>query len=108
MWCKELAVKAYAVPEPVGGGGETNTTGADGKREHLANDNPCGRTPSRSEEEDVDTDKGDHGGHGGMVVLLGLAGGDTNDTHDELSNDHTRGTVDQNGAATKSLNHPER
>lgn len=42
-----------------------------------------------------------------MVVFIRLAGGDTNDTDDELSDNHTHGTEDEDRAATESLNHPE-
>ncbi len=109
MRCKNQSEeRTYAVPEPIGSGGETNTTRADGKGENLANDNPCGRTPGGSEEEDVDTDKCDHRGGGRVVLLLGLAGGDTNNTDDELTNDHTHGTEDKNRAPTQSLNDVER
>ncbi len=54
----------YAVPEPVGGSGETDATGADGEWKDLADNDPCGWTPGGSEEEDVDADEGDHGGDG--------------------------------------------
>ena len=43
-----------AVPEPVGGGGESDTSRSDGNGEDLANDDPCTGTPSAGKEEDVD------------------------------------------------------
>lgn len=105
----------YAVPEPVGGGGETDTTGADGEREDLADDDPGAGAPGGSEEGDVDADEGDHGLDGvavggiwgGVGGWVGLAGGDTDDTDDELGDDHSGATEDENTATTEALNDPE-
>lgn len=54
----------YAVPEPVGGGGEADSARADWEGEDLADDNPGGGAPSGREEEDVDADKRNHGRDG--------------------------------------------
>ena len=47
-----------SVPEPVGGGGESDTTRSDGEREDLANDDPGAGAPGGGEEEDEDGDEG--------------------------------------------------
>lgn len=96
-----------AVPHPVGGGGESDTTGADWQVEDLTDDDPCGWSPSGGEEEDVDANESNHGGDGGGVVVSWLASGDTEDTDDELGDDHSGGTEDENEAATEALNGPE-
>lgn len=54
--CRDVWVKAYAVPEPVGRGRESDTAGTDRQREDLADHDPGTRTPGAGEEEDVDTD----------------------------------------------------
>jgi len=48
-----------AVPEPVGGGRETDTTGTDGDGEDFSNHNPGCGTPGGGEEKDVDADECD-------------------------------------------------
>jgi hypothetical protein len=106
------------VPEPVGGGGESNTTGTDGKREDLANKNPSTRTPGGGEEEDEDGDEGNLSVDGRDVVGLGSAVseggrvveslGDTNDGGQELANQHAESTVQQKCAATELLHSVER
>ena len=95
-----LGVGTYAVPQPVGSSGETDTTGSDRDREDLADDNPGTGTPGRGEEEDVDTDEGDERTGSGFVV--GESGADCAD--DELADDHSEGAPDEDGAATKALN----
>ena len=106
------------VPEPVGGGGETDTARADGEREDLADQDPGAGTPGGGEEEDEDGDEGDLRvdgvdvvGHGGLAVIeeVGLveADGDTNDGDDELANQHAEGTPEEDGAATEALDGPE-
>lgn len=99
--------RTYAVPEPVGGGGETDTTGTDWEREDLANDDPGGRTPGHGETGDEEADEGDHGGDGGVVALVGLARGVTNAADDDLHDNHAHGTVDEDGAATEALDNVE-
>ena len=47
------------VPEPVGGNGEGHGLGSDVEGEDLSGDDPCDRTPCRSEEGDIDTDECD-------------------------------------------------
>lgn len=106
--------KTYGIPQPVGGGGETDTAGSDGEREDLANDNPGTGAPSGGEEEDVDGDKGDLGIDGRDVVGNAVSSGvemglvetnrHTDDTDEELANEHTKGTPDQKWATTKLLN----
>lgn len=99
-----------AVPEPVGGGRKTDTARTNGEREDLANDNPCARSPGSGKNGDVQADESNHGTGGvgvGWVVDSVLASGSTNNTNDELHDDHTGGTVNQDGTTSKLLNHPE-
>ncbi len=99
-----------AVPEPVGGGGETDTTGTDGEREDFTNDDPGSGTPGHGEDGDVQADESNHGSGGiGLSGVGGgvLASGGTNDTDDELHDDHTSGTEDQKRATTNLLNQEE-
>lgn len=109
------------VPEPVGSSGQTDTTGADGEREDLANNDPSSRTPGGGEPEDEDGDEGDLGVDGSNVVggggigLVGSrgrvslveTGSDTNDGHEELADQHTGTTSDEDGTATEALDSPE-
>jgi hypothetical protein len=105
------------VPEPVGGSGQSNTARTDGDREDLANENPGTRTPGRCEEEDVDGDQGDLGvdsrdvvGDSATAAIdVGLveADGDTNNGDDELADEHTEGTEDEERTTTVSLNSVE-
>lgn len=105
------------VPEPVGGGGETDTAGADGQGEDLADQDPGTRTPGGGEEEDEDGDEGDLGvdgvdvvGNGvavGIEVGLVEADGDTDDGDDELADGHAEGTPEEDGAAAEALDGPE-
>lgn len=74
-----------AVPEPVGGGGETDTTGSDGERVDFTDENPSSGTPGGGEEGDVDADEGDHGLDGGGVVLGFTTGGNSDDGNDEFT-----------------------
>lgn len=45
-FCSYRQRRTYGVPKPVGGGGQTNSTGTDGKGEDFSNDDPRGRSPS--------------------------------------------------------------
>ena len=93
------------VPEPVGGGGESNTTGADGEREDLTDEDPGTRTPGGGEEEDEDGDERDLSVDSRKVVGAGGAiskgGGvvealsDTDDSNEELADQHAKGTPDE-------------
>jgi len=91
-----------AVPEPVGGGGETDTTGTDGQREDLADNDPRTRTPGGGKEEDVDTDESNHSLDGGLGVV-----NSTNDGDDELADNHATRTIDEESTTTEPLNGPE-
>jgi hypothetical protein len=104
------------VPEPVGGGGETDTTGTDRDGEDFTDDDPCTWTPSGGEEEDEDTDEGDLGVDSGDVVgdrstVLDVsmveADGVTNDTDEELADKHAQSTPKEEGATTEPLDGPE-
>ena len=101
--------QAYRIPQPIGGGRQTNAARADGQREDLADDDPGARTPGRGEEEDKDTDKGDLGVDGARVdggtirVLLVEADGDADDGDDELTEEHAKGPPDEQGPASEAL-----
>jgi len=43
------------IPEPVRGSGQRHSLGTNVKREDLASNDPCNRSPSGSEERDIDT-----------------------------------------------------
>jgi len=49
-----------AVPEPVGGGRETDSARSNWEREDLADDNPCAWSPGTGKHRDVETDKSNH------------------------------------------------
>lgn len=55
------SVIAYSVPQPIGCGGQSNTTRANWQREDLANDNPSSRSPCAGEEENEDGYEGNLG-----------------------------------------------
>ena len=107
------------VPQPVGGGRESNTTGSDGKREDLTDQDPGTRTPGGSEEEDEDGNEGDLSvdsrdvvGTGKRVTTSGVGDlvgvvetdGDTNDGNEELADQHAEGTPDEERTTTELLN----
>jgi len=106
------------VPEPVGGGGETDTTGSDWEWEDLTNENPRTRSPGGGEEEDEDGDEcnlsvdgRDVDGTsltGGILECLVESNGDTNDGNQELTDQHTTSTNDQKRTTTKLLYSVER
>ena len=101
------------VPEPVGGGGESDTTGTDWKREDLTDDDPGTWTPGGGEEEDEDGNEGDLSVDGGDVVGNGVTGsievgvvetnGNTDDGNEELADQHTKGTPDEKRTTTDLL-----
>jgi len=94
-----------AVPEPVGSGGEGDTTGSDGQREDFANEHPGAWTPSGGKEEDIEANECDLASYGRSVVRLSYStGSDTDDTNDELADHHTRGTPDHDCTTTPFLN----
>jgi hypothetical protein len=105
------------VPEPVGGGGEGDTARADGKGEDLADEDPGTGTPGGGEEEDEDGDEGDLGVDGGDVVgargAVGEGGGvvetlsHTDDSDQELADEHTERTDEEECAATELLHSVE-
>lgn len=111
------------VPEPVGGGGETNTTGSDGEREDLADDDPCSWTPGGGEEEDEDGDEGNLSVDSASVVgtrkwvatiwvgnFVGVvkADGDTNNGDEELADQHAKSTPEKDETTSKSFDCVER
>lgn len=92
-----------AIPQPVGCGGQGNTTGSDLEREDLADDDPGTGSPGGGEEGNVDADEGDHGlGSGGVGGEDG-----TDDGNNELADDHAQSTPDEDGTTSEALNSPE-
>ncbi len=69
----------------------------------LADDDPSSGTPGGGKEEDVDTDESDLG----LNSAFG-GSGDTDDTDDELANQHAEGTPDEQRTTTESFDSPER
>jgi len=108
------------VPQPVGSGRETNSTGSDWQWEDLSDENPSSGTPCASEEEDEDGDEGDLGIDGRDVVCKRLGGigwvgvgvvesnSNTDDGNEKLADEHTERTEDEEGSATELLNSVER
>ncbi|KAG7698243.1 hypothetical protein KL915_001960 [Ogataea haglerorum] len=91
------------VPQPVGGGRQTNTPRSDRQWEDLSDDNPSSRTPGRSKEEDVDADEGDLSLHG--VLVLTIDG--TGNGHDKLADNHSHGTVNHERTTAELLDRVE-
>lgn len=104
----EKADASYAVPEPIRGGGNGNTTRANWQREDLANHDPRTWSPCSGEEGNVEADEGNHGRDSCVVVFGFLACGNTNNADDELHNDHTGSSNDEELATAESLNRVER
>jgi len=111
------------VPQPVGGGRKSDTTGSDGQREDLTDQDPGTRTPGGGEEEDEDGDECDLGVDGANVdsaedlgtssvgtdrVGLVESDGDTDDGDNELTDQHAESSPDQKWATTELLNGVER
>ena len=97
----------HAVPEPVGRCRNTNTTRSDWNREDLSNDHPSTRAPGGSEEGDVEADEGNHSRDSSMIIFFSPACCDTNDTDDELHDDHSCASNDEDFAATEAFDYPE-
>ncbi len=97
----------YAVPEPIRRGGDADTARSDRKREDLSNHHPRARTPGSSEEGDVEADEGNHSRDRSIVMFLGFASGDTNDPDDELHDDHSRASDNEDLAATEAFDCPK-
>ena len=111
------------VPEPVGGGRQSDTSGSDGQGEDLSDQDPSTGTPGRGEEEDENGDKGDlsvdgrgvlgdkDGSTGSVDTVLNElveSDGDSDDGDEELTDHHTTGTDDQELSSTKLLDSVER
>lgn len=101
------------VPEPVGCGGETNTTRSDWEREDFTDENPSSRTPGGGEEEYEDGDECDLGVDSRDVVgdsisvdikvSLVESNSDTNDGNKELTDQHSQGSPDEKWTTTEFL-----
>jgi len=74
---------------------------------HIPNQDPANGTPGRGEEKDEDADEGNHGLDGGIVMLLRATGCDTNDSDNELADDHAGTAVDQEGPTANLLDGPK-
>lgn len=70
---------------------------------YLSNNNPRARTPGTGKEEDVDADERDHSADGLGILSIG----DTNNGDDELADNHSESTPQQQRATTNFLNGPE-
>lgn len=92
-----------AVPKPVGGGREGNTTGSDGKREDLSDDDPRARTPGGGEEGNEDADESNLGA-GQRRVCARVRTSGTNRTGDEQADNHADGSVQEKGTTTVPVN----
>jgi hypothetical protein len=99
--------ETYAVPEPVGGGRDTNTSRTDGKGENFADNDPSSRAPGHGEDGDVEADEGNHGADSGVVVAIRLTGSGANNADNELHGDHTNRAVEQDSTTSKFLNNVE-
>lgn len=89
--------ETYAVPEPVRGSGQSNTTGTDGQRVDLADDDPGTRTPGAGEEKDVNADEGDFRADGTLVAAV-----DSSDNGDnELADNHAQSTPEEKSTTTE-------
>ena len=97
----------YAVPEPIGRGRDTNTARSNWKRKDLSDNHPGTRPPGGSEEGDVEADEGNHSRDSSIVMSRGLAGGNTNDTDNELHDDHSCASDDEDLAATEAFHCPK-
>lgn len=91
-----------AVPQPVAGGREGDTTSTHGQRVDFADDNPSSRTPRASKEEDVDADKGNHTLDGGI-----RARDRADNSNDELADNHSQSAPDEQRSAANPLHRPE-
>ena len=97
----------YAVPEPIGRSRDTNSARSNWEGEDLSDDHPRTGTPGGSEEGDVEADEGNHGGNSSMIIFLRPAGGNTNDADNELHNDHSRASDDEDPAAAEAFDGPK-
>lgn len=61
--------RTYAIPEPIGRCGETDSARTNREREDLTDNYPCRRTPCHSETGYIETDESDHSRDGCGVVL---------------------------------------
>ena len=90
----------YAVPQPVGSGRESDTTGADRQRVDFTHNDPSTGTPCGREEEDVDANECDFSLDGGRVGSVHRSG----DGDDEFAHHHAQRSPDQQRTTPKSLN----
>jgi len=111
------------VPEPVGGGGQGDTSGSDGQGEDLSDQDPSTGTPSAGKEEDEDGDESDlgvdgrdvsgdkDGVTGGVDTVLDElveSDGNSDDGDEELADHHGTSADDQELSSTKLLDGVER
>lgn len=106
------------VPEPVGSGRQSNTSGSNRQGEDFTDQDPGTRTPSGGEEEDEDGNEGNLGVDCRDVssnCLASSVGGElvetdsnTDDGDDELTDQHAQGTPDEQRSSTELFNSVER
>ncbi len=65
------------------------------------------RTPSGSEEENVEADEGDLGGDSRIVMLTDATLGNSDNSDDEFADQHTHGTPNEDPTTAVPLNDPE-
>lgn len=118
FWMVQMMLTNDAVPEPVGGGRDGDTLGADGQLEDLSDDDPACGTPgavmwsvkmkswtfrasgySRCKEEDEQTNEDDQDV---ACCLRVLRYGADNSNH-KLANSHADSSPDEQGATTELL-----
>jgi len=95
------------VPEPVGSSRKSDTTGSNGEGKDFADEDPGTRAPGGGEEEDVDANESNLSGHGGMIVLRFSASCNTNNTNNELTDQHTKSAPNEDCTTSISLNDPK-
>jgi len=93
----------YAIPQPVGRGGESYPAGANWQGEDLANHDPSARAPGRRKEEYVDAYECDHGAD--CVLVLPVC--DADNCYDEFANQHPQRTPYHDRSSSHLLNDVE-
>lgn len=87
------------VDAPVGGGGKRDTLGGESGGEGFGSDDPGERSPGGGEGGDKDTGEGDEDLAGDGLSLVGSS----NDTDDDLSDEHDRSAVEEDLSSTEPV-----
>jgi len=106
------------IPQPVGSGGERDTTGSNGERIDFSNKHPRAWSPSGSKEEDVDCNECDLSVDGrnvigtsatvGQRVRVVETDGVTDDANEELADQHAESAPQEKGSSSDPLHSIER